>query len=430
MLNIIITILALGVIVTIHELGHFIAARLFGVRIEKFSIGFGSPIVKYERNGTEYCISWIPLGGYVKMYGENPDDETDDSEASFQSKAWWKRAIIAVSGPFANLLLAILLYFVAFAMPNKMEDQAPVVYQASGISSTVFEAGDSLRAVNGSNVIGWYQALSLLAKDHDNNVLLSRAGETLNIPIKATMVDSVIVHVKPMVGTVVGSVSPGLPAWKAGLKDRDIILAVDSISVSNWYEMRDQIVNTPRDSVNLLIQRDNSLLHKTMPLQENLLSDSERIIGISQDFPISYAMQRTIPEAATNSVYGVSNFIVLNYYGLYKLILKPEQLKSNLGGPVMMATISQQAGKKGAVYLILFFGSISLLLMIMNLLPIPILDGGLIFFCFIEAIRRKPLSLRIQGILQRVGFALLMLLMVYAFYADISTLIIRSFSNH
>ncbi|PKN78102.1 MAG: RIP metalloprotease RseP [Candidatus Cloacimonetes bacterium HGW-Cloacimonetes-1] len=430
MLNIIITILALGVIVTIHELGHFTAARLFGVRIEKFSIGFGSPILKFERNGTEYCISWIPLGGYVKMYGENPEDEIQDQEGAFQHKAWWNRVIIAFSGPFANLLLAILLFFVAFALPNKMEDMRPVVYQAPGISSTIFAAGDSISAVNGSAVIGWYQAMSLLSRDRDNSVQISRAGTEMSIPIPAAIVDSIIIHVKPVVSTVVGAVNPGLPAWKAGLKDLDVILTVDSMPVSNWYDMRDQIVNTSRDSVNLLIRRDNALLRKTMPLQENLMSDSERIIGISQYFPIRYAMQRTIPEAATNSIYGVSNFIVLNYYGLYKLILKPEQLKSNLGGPVMMATISQQAGKKGVVYLILFFGSISLLLMIMNLLPIPILDGGLIFFCFIEAIRRKPLSLKIQGILQRVGFAMLMLLMVYAFYADISTLLIRSFSNH
>ena len=157
MLNIILVIIALGVIITIHELGHFSVARLFGVTIEKFSIGFGKPIAEFERKGTSYRISWIPLGGYVKMKGENPDEEADAglAEDSFRGKSWWKRALIIFAGPFANLLLGILLFIFALLLPQKMEDVPPLVHSAKGLWEEYFSAGDLILDVDGEEVLGF-----------------------------------------------------------------------------------------------------------------------------------------------------------------------------------------------------------------------------------------------------------------------------------
>jgi regulator of sigma E protease len=150
-----------------------------------------------------------------------------------------------------------------------------------------------------------------------------------------------------------------------------------------------------------------------------------KMIGISQFMPISHTVRYSLSEAVKYGGLSTYNFILMNYSGLFKLLSKPDQLKSNLGGPVMLASMSQEIGKRGIGSMILFFGSISLILMIMNLLPIPVLDGGHIMFCFIEGIMGKPVPLKIQGIAQRIGLLLLVSLMVFAFYTDISKLFMR-----
>ena len=219
-----------------------------------------------------------------------------------------------------------------------------------------------------------------------------------------------------------------MPAWRAGLKTGDIVLAVDSVNVSNWYEMRERIVGSKNDEVLLTILRDGKILQRKIALEENIAMGDQKMIGISQYMPVKKVTQYNPLQAISYGTQSTFSFIVLNYVGLYKLIMKPEQLKSNLGGPVMIATMGQQVAQKGFSSLIIFLASISLILMIMNLLPIPVLDGGHIIFAFLEGIFGKPVPIKVQAFLQRIGFALLLLLMFYAFYADISKLLIRQFS--
>ncbi|MCB5262275.1 MAG: RIP metalloprotease RseP [Candidatus Cloacimonetes bacterium] len=428
MIPLILMVLALGVMITIHELGHFLAARAFGVGIEKFSIGFGAPIVEFEKKGIKYRIAWIPLGGYVKMKGEDPEDEDPedvDPEELFSNKAWWKRAIIAFSGPFANLLLGLLLFIIALMLPQKMEDLSPVIFSAEGIWSEHFMPGDSLISVNGEETAGFNQFLISLYEAKDASISYQRGDEKLSLQVSAAQKDSLMRSLRPQVLTRIGEVIPGMSAWRAGLKSGDIVLEVDSVAVSNWYDMRSRIISSPQGKVHLLLKRDGETFSRQINLEENIASEQGKMIGISKYLPVSQIISYGPLEAVKLGALSTVNFISLNYKGIYQLVKRPSQIKSSIGGPVLMASMSAEMGKKGASTMIFFFGSISLILMVMNLLPIPILDGGHIMFSFIEGIAGRPVPLRVQAIAQRIGFMLLIALMLLAFYSDISKLVYR-----
>ncbi len=428
-MSLLLTILAFGIMIFIHEFGHFKAARFFGVEVEKFSIGFGRPILQFVKNGVQWSIGWIPLGGYVRMKGEDPESPDVDSGGSFQGLRWWKRAIIACSGPFANLLFGVLMFVIAFALPLSTQDHRPVVFRAEGKWENVFVPGDSIRAVNGKQIKGWWEFLGGLSQSKANRVDIVRNAAQITIPIAPTDTDSLLKSLSPMLSTAVGDVYTGLPAWRAGLKKGDVIISVDSVAVNDWYAMRERIVGSPHQHVRLGFRRGNEVLSRDIVLEQNDAIGEQRMIGIGNYQPVEQLRRSNIIDAVRYGVPATFDFIGNNYSVLFKLFLKPSQLARNVGGPVMIATMSSEIGSRGIGYLIMFFGSISLILMIMNLLPIPILDGGHVMFCLIEGITGRPVSLRVQSVLQRLGFALLIMLMLLAFYSDISKVLTRVFSG-
>jgi len=427
MFNIIGAIVALGILVTVHELGHFIAARIFKVEVEKFSIGFGPKLLAFKKGKTEYRISLIPLGGYLKMKGENPDDEVEDTENSFKTKAWWQRAIIAFAGPFANFILAILIFILTFAIGKHFEDQLPIVGQVSANYAEFVQEEDTILQVNDNDVNGWTQIIQYVKANEENTFLIERNNEQILIANDEVEPRTWVTEILPYVPAVIGEVAPGMAAYKAGLMDNDEILSVDGQEVNNWYEMRTAIITNENESITLKIKRDNNIFEKSLIPEENIL-DGNRIIGITQYMPIKYVEKYSLLESVKYGTIGTINFVYLNYAMLYKLIANPGAIKNNLGGPVMIYAMSAQTAKKGLDSILSFIAAISLILMIMNLLPIPILDGGHIFFCFIEGIRKKPLGLKIQIALQNVGLLILVFLMVFAFWNDFSRLFSRSSS--
>ncbi|MDZ4181297.1 MAG: RIP metalloprotease RseP [Candidatus Cloacimonadaceae bacterium] len=429
MVNLLLTIVALGVLITVHELGHFLMARAMGVGIEKFSIGFGKPIFSFTRNGIDYRIAWIPLGGYVKMKGEDPEDKDADEALSFTKKVWWKRALIAFSGPFANLIFGMLIFIISYMLPLTVEDHYPVVHESRGVWTEAFAPGDSIVSVGDVPIKGWYEFLGALSREKQSKITMKRDSALRTIVVSPTDLDSIYSALVPFVSTKIGEVFSGMPAWKAGLRVGDVITEVDSVPVADWYAMREQIVNSPRDTVLITIRRGDQTLTRSMSLKENIGMGDQKMIGISQYQPVKSVHQFTPPQALKNGVSSTFSFIAMNYAGLYQLILQPKQLGGSVGGPVMLATMSQQVGNKGFGYLLIFFASISLILMIMNLLPIPVLDGGHIMFCLIEGVIGRPVPVRIQALLQRVGLTLLLLLMVFAFYSDISGVLMRFFAG-
>ncbi len=428
-MTLLLTILAFGVMIFVHELGHYVAARLFGVDIEKFSIGFGKPILQWQSKGVQWRLGWIPLGGYLKLRGENPDEQKDGLAGSFQSKPWWQKALIGFSGPFANLLLGVLLFIVSFLLPLKISDQRPVIARAEGLAARYFAAGDSIQNVNGKQIRGFGDFLENLSLESANKITVIRGGQAEQLTISPSELDSLLQSVYPAVRARVGEVIPKTPAYHAQLKPGDEILMVDGVEVTDWYAMRNLVISSGADSVSLLVKRGGQLLRKDIRLESSLSTGSQKAIGIMQEQPVTYVRHFSLGEALSLGLRNSLNFVSMNYQMLYKLLLNPSQLKKNVGGPVMIVSLSQQVGSKGFSYSLLFFASISLMLMIMNLLPIPILDGGLILFACVEGLIGRPIPSKVQTALQSIGFMLLMLLMVLAFYSDISSEVLRYLSK-
>jgi regulator of sigma E protease len=428
MLNIIGAIFALGILITVHELGHFIAARIFGVEAEKFSIGFGPPLISFTMGKTNFRISLIPLGGYLKMKGENPDEETD-TEGSFKSKKWWQRAIIAFAGPFANFLFALFIFIVSFTIGRSYDDHLPVIGKINTNISYNLQVNDRILALNEQEIISWNDLVKHTKEDELNFIEIER--DHINIFVESSEITpkTWLSDILPYVPAVIGEVAPGMPAYQAGLMEMDEILAVDGVEIENWYEMRELIINNVNDEVNLKIKRNNQVFEKSINLEKNILDDN-KIIGITQYLPLRIHEKYGLLESLKYGSISTVSFVVLNYIALYKLLTKPSILKESISGPVMIFTMSQQSVKRGWGTILSFVAAISLILMIMNLLPIPILDGGQIFFCFIEGIFRKPLSIKVQMVLQNIGLFMLMFLMVFAFFNDFSKIFKRNISIH
>ena len=427
MFNIIGAIVALGILVTVHEFGHFIAAMIFNVEVEKFSIGFGPKLFAFTKGKTEYRISLIPLGGYLKMKGENPDEKVEDTENSFKTKMWWQRAIIAFAGPFANFILAVMIFILTFAIGKHFEDQLPVVGEVSANYAEFVQEKDTILQVNNNDINGWTQIIQNTKIDEENTYLVERNDEQILITNNEVEPRTWVTEILPYVPAVIGEVAPGMAAYKAGLMDNDEILSVDGQDVNNWYEMRTAITTNENESITLKIKRDNNIFEKSLIPEENIL-DGNRIIGITQYMSVKYIEKYSLLESIKYGTIGTINFVYLNYAMLYKLIANPSAIKNNLGGPVMIYAMSAQTASKGFDSILSFIAAISLILMIMNLLPVPILDGGHILFCFIEGIRKKPLSIKIQIVLQNIGLFILVFLMIFAFWNDISRLFSRSIS--
>ncbi len=425
MWNIIGAIIALGVLVTVHEFGHFVAARLFGVKVEKFSIGFGKKLFSFRKWDTEFRVSLIPLGGYVKMVGENPDEEILDEEHAYRTKTWWQRAVIAFAGPFMNLVFAILLFITSFAIGRNYEDLHPVVGIVQESYTDVFQPDDRIVAVNGSNIEGWNQIIQNTNTQSENLIEVQRGEEIEIIELPALELTFWYEELKPFIPSQIGEVTPGMSAFKAGLMKGDEILEVDGKEVADWYAMRQLITDNEKDEVNLKIRRNGKIFERILKLETNIYQDN-KVIGISMPSPIKISENYNLLESVKYGTFSTINFVYLNYALLVKLIAKPEALKSNIGGPVMLYTMSKQTAGKGLDVILLFVASISIVLMIMNLLPIPVLDGGHIFFCVMEGIFGKPLPLKVQIILQNIGIFILIFLMVFAFWNDFSRIFTRS----
>lgn len=431
MLHILGALIAFGLLVAVHEGGHFLVARWLGVEVEKFSIGFGPKIFGYKGKVTEYRLSLIPLGGYVKMKGENPDEEVGDRLGSFSALAWWKRALIGFAGPFTNLIFALLLMIITFGIGKNYMDYSPVIGRITNSNELAegelnfLQPGDRLVKINGQEIITWTDSYEAIPEGIESLVVL-REGQELSFERKIS-VKTWLNNVLPATSTIIGEVSPGLPAYNAGLQSGDKVRAINGKEVNDWYELREQVQSAENGKVEVEIERDGGRFSKLIELQENLL-DGNSVIGITQLLPEQVKETYNFWESIKYGTVSTADIVILNYVGLYKLLLKPSELKNNLGGPVMMYTMSKETAKQGWGSILTFVAMISVILMVMNLLPIPILDGGMIFFCMIEGIRRKALSLRTQLTLQKIGFSVLIILMFFAFSNDFTRLYKRSTS--
>ncbi len=351
-------IILLGIVIFFHELGHFLAARLSGVKVLKFSLGFGPKIAGIKRNDTEYLISAVPLGGYVKLYGESPDEEIPQEKRhlSFTHKPVSRRAFIVFSGPFFNLLLAVVIF------------------------AGVYTAGIT--------------------------VLTSEIGEVMK--------DSV--------------------AERAGLRAGDRVIEIDGQSITAWDELASHIQRSPEKPINIKVKRqigggvtaEEIIVLTVTPRKEKVknLFGEEIEIGLIGIKPSDKTFKRKLNpiEAFKQGFLKTAEVTYLTILSIVKLIQRVIPIET-LGGPIMIFDIAKKSAEAGAMNFFAFMALISINLGVLNLLPVPILDGGHLLLFLIEKIRGRPLSERSVSIAQKIGLAFIILLATVAFYNDIMRLI-------
>jgi regulator of sigma E protease len=414
-------LIVIGILVFVHELGHFVMAKRAGVRIEKFSLGMGPKLVGYKKGDTEYVISALPLGGYVKMAGENPDEEPTGSPDEFQSKTVWQRAKIAATGPLTNIFLAFIIMPVVFMIGTYSEGPAKVGYveQGSPAEQAGFMAGDVIEAINGRRINDWVKALSLIAvnPDTDVTVTVDRQGEKKTLTLRPTTATELKIGTSGLVPDMpaeIGRLRPGLPAEKAGFKIHDKIISVDGKTIYHWNQFSTLVKESKGKKLTLAVERDGARMEKSVtPIEDG----GRFVIGVEPVLNLvfkKYGFFQSIRLGFDKTLEAIDLTVIT----LRKLLTFNLSIKT-LGGPVMIAQMSGQAAAAGLSTFLSLLAMISISLGILNLLPIPILDGGLILFLVIEAIRKKPLSRRTMEIAQSIGAAALITLIVVVSYNDI-----------
>jgi regulator of sigma E protease len=435
------TVIVLGILILIHEWGHFIVARLSGVGVERFSIGFGKVLWSYRGKETEYCLSAVPFGGYVKMMGddENPLEGgktgTVDPAKAFNGKPLWIRFLIVFAGPGMNFVLAAIILAV-LAMVVGRAVIPPVVgslAQSGPAAQAGIRSGDRIVAVDGRPVRDWGDVLSGVQAGRGRPMTVAVKGQEGERQLSVTPVSTQVcdevgdkrevwdLGAQPFLAPVIGDVIPDLPAAKAGLRSGDRVLAVDGKPVSTWDEMAQTIHGRPGVPTRLDIRRGSETLAVTVtpeaPKQVSADCKAMGLIGIGQAF--SGEVIRPNPAVAVwQGFKNTAHYTDITVRAFYKLVAGRLD-RSNIGGPIQIAMSAGQQARQGVTSLAVFTALISVNLFVLNLLPVPMLDGGhLLFFCF-EAVLGRPLSVRKREVAQQVGFALLMLLMVFAVYNDL-----------
>ncbi len=416
----------LGVLIFVHELGHYMMAKRLGVKVLTFSLGFGPKILKFRRGDTEYCISAIPLGGYVKMAGENPDDPRSGTSDEFLSKTKWERFQILIMGPAMNIALAVIVMALVMMQGAEVpayQDQPPVVgavLPGSPADQVGIRRGDRILTIAGDAVDTWdsfFMGIGTRA-NREVAVTLLRGGQTQAVtvrPTPQTRFEVGDIGVLPDVNPSIEAVTPGEPAEKAGLKAGDVVIAVNGERVIIGRQLSEAISRNAGRAVELTIQRNGQEQRVSVTPEKR---GDRGLIGIRIK-EATKSFQPGVLEAIGLSVTRNIEFgglIFKTLGGLFVGETSPRQLM----GPVAIAQLSGESAAAGWMALFTLMASISLNLGLLNLLPIPVLDGGHIFIMALEGIARRDFSMAVKEKMFLAGFVLLMMLMVTVIYNDLT----------
>ena len=432
--------LVLGVMILVHEWGHFIVARFFGVRVDVFSIGFGPRLFGIKRGATDYRISALPLGGYVRMAGQDLS-EIDSNDVAptglpdeLMSKPRWQRALISFAGPAVNLIMPVLLlagFFVIKGLPYPAYLDKPIVLsglpQTSPLTKAGVADGDVVVSVNDVATPTWSKANSYLLQSAQDGMLrfkVERQGTERTVDVKAADIRNLDRALGNLpVPALVGTVERGMPAGRAGLKRGDLVTAVNGAPVRSWYDFFDLIRHSNGQVLNTTVKRNGSEMNVAIhPVQDK--DEEGQVawrIGVAPGGEWAFkpmTLTASVSEASLETVGATEKlFGVLGRLFSGKMSVK--QLRSFVG----IAALAGQAVEEGPVDVINMMAMISLNLGILNLLPIPILDGGNILLLTMEAIRRRDFSLAFKERFVQVGLVFLLVFFAYVMYNDVVRLL-------
>ncbi|MBD3343762.1 MAG: RIP metalloprotease RseP [Chitinivibrionales bacterium] len=428
-LQIIIGILILGILVLIHEAGHFLAAKANGIRVLTFSIGFGPPLFTWSRgeDNTQYQISSIPFGGYVHMAGENPEEENPEPD-SFSAKPVWRRAVVAIAGPAANLVFSFILLFALFLAGTQHSlylDNTTIgaVAENSPAARTELQPGDSIVALNGNPVGSWEGIQKLLTRvSPPFSLTVIRNSEPTTVQLGSPRDKSTpdpIYGLRPPFPAVIGGVVENSPAEKFDIPENSRILEVNGENIHSWFQFTDIIMDydTVMGPLSLTLKKNERTF--TVEMTPEYSESRERyLLGLKPAQPetqvIRYPPGKSIERAANRSwEYATLIFVVI------KKLITGEVDTGQLAGPVGIVQMSAAAADVGLQAVLAFTALIGINLAILNLLPLVITDGGMLLFLAIEKIRGRPLSTKKRALINRIAVAFFIALFLYVTLNDL-----------
>ncbi len=439
LLTIVSLIVVLGVLISVHEFGHFIVAKAVGIQVLRFSLGFGRPVVQWRRGETEYWISWIPLGGYVKMAGLEDEgmvgeleggkaDVAIDPARAFDRQPLWARMAVILAGVTMNLFLAFVIYtgLIAVAgvpraamIPIDSVDVASLPRGAEALAS--LRRGDRIVRLNGDSLKTW--------DDLEEKILAGRkalrfevAGRTepivIHVPRDPTAREKLARAFVPLFPARIGQVILGQPAQRAGLRGWDEVVKIDDDTVVSWADLVRRVRASPGRPLALTVLRDDSIMKVSVtPAPQDSGGQRFGLIGAGPNPPV---VRVPVGFGAALSI-GVrqTGLQIVSVVTQVKRLVTGQASARELGGPISIAQMSGQAARLGFDWFLQFLAFFSVSLAVLNLLPIPVLDGGHAMFLIAEAIRRRPLSPQLRLRLTQVGMLVVLAIMVIALSNDV-----------
>ncbi len=437
-MTIIYFVITLGILIFIHELGHFIMAKRAGIKVEAFSLGFGPRLLGIKIGETDYRISAFPLGGYVRMLGEDPTDEGASDPRSFSQKSIWARGKVVFFGPLMNFVLALVLMPIVF-MIGRTEPvylhEAPIIVDVKKDSPAELaglKKGDIILSIEGDEVATWDEVLNevVMSPGMELTLGIGRGGEVVDAPISVGELPEIkggYIGVEPIlfIGNEprVDEVSSGSPAEQAGIEAGDLIISADKVAVTNFYDLAAIIHAAGDRDIPVTVKRGDEKV--SLSVRPSYSAESKRwVIGIVSKRrnagPVEVVKYNFIDSVVKGGKETIK-LAGLTLDVLYRLITLQLSYKV-LGGPIIIAKVSAEAAAVGLANFLYFMAFLSIQLSVLNLLPFPVLDGGHILFLVIEGVRGKPLSERIRSVASQIGFAILITFMVLITLKDIDSI--------
>jgi regulator of sigma E protease len=427
------TAVTLGILIFVHEFGHFIAAKLTGMRVDRFSIGFPPRAFGRKVGDTDYCISWVPLGGYVKIAGmvdESMDTEFVNNEPhpwEFRARPMWARILVISAGVIMNVLLAISIFSMIHylrGMDSMATTEIGYVQQGSPAGEAGLRAGDRVLSVNGTPVSTWeqfQQEVYIENMGRDLSLGVDRNGTPVTVGIRHRSspefsmenLGFFIGHSVSYIQTVVA----GMPAEKAGLQPGDTIVAIASVPIESRQQIFDILRANPGKPVDLRWKRGDSLLSGSA-----VISDSGKLgVGLMSAYrgPLLHTDYSPVG-AVGEGVLEAGETVRLFALTMRKIVVGEASVQQSFGGPIAIAQLATQSAEYGLLAFLWFMAQLSMSLAILNILPIPALDGGHLVMLVIEKVIRREIPHRVKIAIQQVGFILLLAFMAFVIYNDIS----------